>query len=95
MSKVFLQNTDVNSFKYSRIRGDSASELALKASASHLEMVEDVLISAEEGGGNRPVAKMQSPSSRDTRGTSKLSWLEESELWSISGMGPAVQVSFC
>ena len=47
------------------------------------------------------VAKMQSLSSR---GTSELSWLqesdeseesEESELWSILGMGPAVQVLFC
>ena len=93
ISKVFLENTDVNSFKYSGIRGDYTSELALKASASHWEMVEDALISAEEGRGNRPVAKMQSPSSREM---SELSWLEElEELWSILGMGPAVQVSFC
>ena len=96
ISRVFLENTGVNSFKYSRIRGDSTLELALKASASCWEMVKDALISAE-GGGNRPVAKMQSLSSRDSKGTSELSWseeLEESELWSISGMGPAVQVSF-
>ena len=68
---------DVNSFKYSGIGGDSTLELALKASASHWEMVEDALISAEEGRGNRPVAKMRSPSSRDSKGTSELSWLEE------------------
>ena len=57
----------------------------------------DALISAEEGRSNGPVAKMQSPSSRESEGTSELSWseeLEELELWSILGMGPAVQVSF-
>ena len=98
MSKVFLENTDVNSSKYSGIKGDSALELALKASASRWEMVEDALISAEEGRGNRPVAKMWSLSSRDSGGTFELSWseeLEELKLWSISGMGPAVQMFFC
>ena len=34
-SKDFLEKTDVNSFRYSRIGGDSTSELALKASAKH------------------------------------------------------------
>jgi hypothetical protein len=33
-SKNFLEKTEVNSFRYSKI-GDSASELALKASARH------------------------------------------------------------
>ena len=84
----------MNSFKYSRIGGDSTSELALNASASHWEMVEDALMSAEEGGGDRLVAKMWSPSSKDSGGTLELSWLEELESWSILGMGPAVQVSF-
>ena len=101
ISKVFLENPDVNSFKYSGIGGDSALELALKASASCWEMVKDAMISAEEGRGNRPVAKIWSASSRDSGGTSELSWseelelMEESESWSISGMGPAVQVCFC
>ena len=54
------------------------------------------LLLTEEGGGDRLVAKMWSPSSRDSKGTPELSWLEELEeleSWSISGMGPAVQVS--
>ena len=54
-------------------------ELALKASASHWEMVEDALMSAEEGRGNRLVAKMWSPSSKDSGGMLELSWSEESE----------------
>ena len=41
MSKDFLEKTDVNSVRYSGIGGDCASELALKASARHWEMVED------------------------------------------------------
>jgi hypothetical protein len=33
--KGVFRNTDVDSFKYSRIRGESISELVLKASARH------------------------------------------------------------
>jgi hypothetical protein len=45
-SKDFLEKTEVNSFRYSRI-GDSASELALKALARCWEMVEDALMSVD------------------------------------------------
>ena len=92
--KGFLRR---NSFKYSKIKGDSALELVLKASARCWEMIEDALMSAGEGRCNRPVARMQSLFSRDSGGTLELSWSEESEeldSWSILGMGPAVHASF-
>ena len=44
MLKDFLEKMDVNSIRYSGIGGNCASELALKASARHWEMVEDAPI---------------------------------------------------
>ena len=47
MLKDFLEKMDVNSFRYSGI-GEVASELVLKASARHWEMVDDALMSTGE-----------------------------------------------
>ena len=85
MSKDFLGKTDVNSIRYSGIRGDCASQLALKASARHWEMVEDASMVVDEKPSKhniRLVARMRSPSSMhgDFRGASEMSSSEELEL---------------
>ena len=77
MSKDSFEKTEENSFRYSGIGGEVASELDLNASASHCEMVEDALMSIEEGEGNRPVAYIQSPSSIDSGTSSEVSSSEE------------------
>lgn len=78
----------MNSLRYSGIGGALASELALKASASLCEIVDEALTFTSEG---RVVARRRSPSSM--RGVSELS-PSGSESWSILGEGPIVQVSF-
>src|SRR5271156_5201221 len=93
-SKDSLENTEVNSWRYSGIRAE-ASELVQKASASRCEM-EEVALMSIEGEGNRPVARIQSPSSKD--GTSEESErlegsVSEFESWWTEGMGPLEQAS--
>ena len=63
------QNTEVNSLRYSRT-GVVASMLVWKASANLWEMVDEVRISIG-GGGSRPVAKIQSPSSMEMGSSSE------------------------